>query len=96
MQSTRFTFDRSVSLDEAVMTLDLAVLAAGGLVAPAQVRLQVKHELDRVENALIVIGDREPFDVVVQVFTALLLREIGEGAFTVHSVQKRSTAPATV
>jgi hypothetical protein len=86
MQQVRFQLDQSVSLDEAAMTLNLAKLAAEGLVAPALVRLHVQGEVDRDMHALVVSGSGKAFDVVVRVFTALLTREFGETAFSTQTM----------
>jgi hypothetical protein len=88
MNKVCFQFDRSVPLDDAAMTLNLAKLAAEGLVAPALIRLHVRHETDPGQHGLVISGTGEAFDIVVQVFTALLSREIGEGSFHVRPTRE--------
>ena len=89
----RFEFDRSVPLDEAEMSLHLAIFAVEGLYGQARVRLDAGYHLDEPRNAIIVDGTTEVGAAVVRVFTAFLFREFGEDKFEVGRVGGRpSTA----
>mgnify|MGYP001290197614 CR=1 FL=1 len=85
-----FTFNDGVSLDEALLTLDLARFSAEGLVGQARVQLNVAHRFDAGARTLILEGDGEPLEAVARVYTGLLNREIGESAFRVRPVQTRA------
>lgn len=87
-ESFQFEFTSEVSMDEAAMTLDLARYSAEGLVGQARVRLDVMHHKDEAERVIILEGTGEALDAVVRVYTALLTREFGEGAFMVQKCQE--------
>ncbi len=80
----RFTFSRAADLVEAEATLHLALYASEGLFGSARVRLEFGYQLDASRNAMLVDATTEVGSVVARIFTALLLREIGEGAFEVR------------
>ena len=82
----RFEFDREVALEEAEMSLHLAMFAVEGLFGQARVRLDAGYHLDDPRHAIIVDGSSEVGMAVVRVFTGLSLREFGEESFRVRRV----------
>lgn len=82
--SYRFEFQASVPLEEAEMSLHLAMIALEGLFGRAGVRLDARYGLDSPGCALIVDGSTPLGESLVRVFTALLIREFGDDRFTVH------------
>jgi len=82
----RFTFSSHVPLDEAEATLQLATFAAEGVFGPARVRLDFTYHLDTDHRMVVVDGSKEVGDMVVQLYTGLLLREFGEDAIRVERV----------
>ena len=90
----RFHFASDVSLEEAEMTLHLAMYAVEGLFGAARVRLDVSYYVDEPRRVLIVDGTNEVSAALVRVFANLLLREYGDEAFEVRRVDA-SPAPRT-
>jgi len=82
----RFEMDESVLLSEVEMTLHLAMLAVEGLHGQASVRLEGRYRLDEPGRALLVDASTEVGKSLVRVFTGLLIRELGEDAFSVRRV----------
>jgi len=82
LDSYRFEVDGSVPLDEAEMTLQLAMLALEGLYGQAAVRLDGRYHVDEPCRAIVVDGSTEVGTSLVRVFTALLIREFGEDSFS--------------
>jgi hypothetical protein len=92
MKSTaiRFAFEPTVSLAEAEMSLHLAMFAAEGLVGRVRVRLDATYQVDNARHAIVVDTRNATGRLIVRVFTALLLREIGEHAFYVQRIAQPS------
>ena len=93
----RFQIDPRVPLEEAEMSLHLAMFAVEGLVGQARIRLDVGYYVDEPRRVIIVDGSNEVAGAVVRVFTNLLMREFGEDAFRVErmqSLQHQSQAAA--
>jgi len=80
----RFEFDSEVPLQDAEMSLHLALIATEGLFGRALVRLEAEYELDEDHHVIGVDAGTEVGAVVVRVFTALLIREFGEEAFSIQ------------
>ena len=91
----KFIFDPDVSLAEAEMSLHLAMFAVEGLIGRVRVRLDAKYEVDAIGHAIVVNTGNATGRLIVRVFTALLLREIGEHAFSVTR-HKQHSFPQTV
>lgn len=89
----RFKIDSNVPLDEAEMSLHLAMFAVEGLVGPARIRLDVSYYVDEPRRVIIVDGSNEVAGAVVRVFTNLLLREFGEDSFHAERVRSCQCAP---
>jgi hypothetical protein len=85
----RFELDRKIPLEDAEMSLHLAMIAAEGLFGRARVRLDAGYHADEPRHAIIVDGTTEVGAVVTRVFTALLLREFGEDSFRVRRAELR-------
>lgn len=83
----RFTLDASVQVEEAEMSLHLAMFAVEGLVGAARIRLDVSYHVDEPRRVIIVDGTNDVAGAVVRVFTNLLMREFGEDAFRVERMQ---------
>ena len=86
----QFVFDPDVSLAEAEMSLHLAMFAVEGLIGRARVRLDAEYEIDVIGRAIVVNTNSATGRLIVRVFTALLLREIGEHAFCVQQMDQHS------
>ncbi len=95
MASTfRFKFVPGVSLAEAADTARLSLLAAEGLFGEARVRTESYLDLDQDQAEIRVIGDDPVGPTVSKIFTALISREFGSAAFTVHRDLSGQVAPA--
>lgn len=81
----RFVVKPSVPLDEAELSLQLAILAAEGLFGGARVRMDVGYRLDKSGRTLVVDANTEVGSAVVRMFTAFLTREFGDRAFEVRA-----------
>lgn len=91
----RYTFDRKTPLLDAEMSLHLAMIAIEGLLGQASVHMDASYHVDEPRNVIIVDGTTLVGAAMVRVFTAFLIREFGDSAFTVRRVEAAiSTAPA--
>lgn len=93
MGAIHFVFDRSIPLFEAEMSLHLAMFAVEGLVGQARVRLGVKYILDHAAHAIVIESRNRVSQTVAKVFAGLLLRELGEDAFTVERIANPTHQP---
>lgn len=82
----RFTFDKSVPLLDAEMSLHLAILAAEGLFGEARVRMEAGYHVDQSHRLITVDGTGCVGACIVRIFTAFLIREFGPDAFEVRRV----------
>lgn len=82
----RFTFDDQTSMIEVQLSLFLAIFCAEGLHGRAQVRLDAGFALNEERRACVVDGATPVGRTVARIFTALLMREFGDDAFTVEGV----------
>jgi len=80
----RFSFEPTVALGDAEMSLHLAMFAVEGLIGRVPVRLDARYQLDQPGHAIVVDTGKAAGRMIVRVFTGLLLREFGEDAFCVH------------
>lgn len=85
----RFEFTPTVPLADAELTLQLAMIAAEGLVGKARVCLDASYHVDGPRWAIIVDGTNIVGAIIVRIFVGLLNREFGEDAFAV----RRTTVP---
>lgn len=83
----RFEFERSVPIEEAEMSLHLALFAVEGLFGQARVRLDASYHVDEPRSAIVVDGNTEVGAAVVRVFTSLLLHEFGGDSFSVRRAE---------
>lgn len=90
----RFELERSVPIDEAEMSLHLALFAVEGLFGQARVRLEAAYHVDEPRSAIVLDATTEVGAAVVRVFTSLLLHEFGGDSFHVRRVEPAT--PATV
>ena len=88
----RFVLKPTVPLDEAEMSLQLAILAAQGLLGGACVRMDVGYHLDEAGRTIVVDANTEAGGAVVRMFTEFLTREFGEHRFEVRRVEDPPTA----
>jgi hypothetical protein len=86
----QFVFEPGISLAEAEMSLHLAMFAVEGLIGRVRVRLDAKYHLDETNRTLVIDAHRPAGRMIARVFTGLLLRELGEGAFHVERADERS------
>ena len=84
----QFAFEPGISLAEAEMSLHLAMFAVEGLIGRVRVRLDAKYHLDESNRAIVIDTLRPAGRMIARVFTGLLLREFGEGAFCVERANK--------
>ena len=90
----RFQFSSDVPLEEAEMTLHLAIYAVEGLFGAARVRLDVSYHVDEPRRVIMVDATNEVGAALVRVFANLLLREFGDEALEVRRVDA-GPAPRT-
>jgi len=90
----RFLLKPDVPLDEAEMSLQLAILAAEGLFGGARVRMEAGYRLDEPQRGLLVDANTEVGSAVVRIFTAFLTREFGETRFEVRRIEDSKNAGA--
>lgn len=82
--AVRFQVDDNISLNDAEMSLHLAMFAVEGLFGRARVRLDAEYELNEQDHAIDVDGSTEVGAMIARVFTGLLLREFGEDSFQIQ------------
>lgn len=92
----RFSLDRRVSLDDAEMTLHLAMLAVEGLYGSPRVAMEFRYELHALENAIDVDGETEVGTSVARIFAGLLLRQFGDGGFRIDNIEATCCQPHEV
>lgn len=92
----RFQFAAETPLEEAELTLQLAIFAAEGLFGAARVRLEFGYHVDTSRHAILTDGTTEVGAAVVRVFTGLMLREFGEESFRVEHLNSTPTPPQSV
>jgi hypothetical protein len=92
----RYSFSNDVAVDEAEMTLQLAMFAAEGLFGTAQVRLDFGYHIDVDHRWILIDGSTEVGASVAHIFTGLLLREFGEDSFAVERVHSNQNQPEEV
>jgi len=84
LSTIQFVFEPDVSLAQAEMSLHLAMFAVEGLIGRVRVRLEAKYHLDESNRAIVIDTHGPVGRMIARVFTGLLLREFGEGAFRVE------------
>lgn len=82
----RFQFDSDVSLEDAEMSLHLAMFAVEGLFGRACVRLDAEYAVNEQDRVIEVDASTDVGATIVRVFTGLLLREFGEDSFEIQRV----------
>ena len=82
--AVRFQFYHKISLNDAEMSLHLAMFAVEGLFGRARVRLDAEYELNEQDHVIDVDGSTEVGAMIARVFTGLLLREFGEDSFQIQ------------
>ena len=92
----RFSLARQLSIEEAEMTLHLAMLAAEGLYGSPRVAMELRYELHALENAIEVDGETEVGTSVARIFAGLLLRQFGEGGFRIDNIESTCCQPHEV
>lgn len=99
--ATQFVFEPHVSLADAELSLHLAMFAVEGLAGRARVRMDAKYHVDQEIRAIYIDCGGRVGRMISRVFTGLLLREFGEDAFRLNSVnafpghlQQERTVPA--
>ena len=86
LEAYRYTFDKTLPLQDAIESLYLAIFATEGIHGRAQVLLDAGYALDQRKHTLVVAGGSVVGRTVSQIFTALLSRQFGEGAFRVEPI----------
>lgn len=92
-ESYRFSFQPSVPFAEALLTLQLARIAAEGVYGDWAVRIsQGTQRFDADRRAITLESDTDIGHAIARVFARFLEREFGEDAFTLTR-SGRATAP---
>ena len=91
----RFVFEPQIVLEEAEMTLQLAIFAAEGLFGAARVRLDFGYFVDEPSRTIIVAGTTEVGETIIKIFTGLALREFGEDAFRTRRIEANQNTKAS-
>jgi hypothetical protein len=84
--AVQFVFAPDVSVDDAEMTLHLAMFALEGLTGRVRVRLDARYRVAPDKRSIFVACDNRVARMVVRVFAGLLAREFGEDSFRVDPV----------
>lgn len=87
-EAYRFTFEQRVPITDAIESLYLAIFAAEGIHGRAQVRLDAGYSLDEETRTLTVAAGTPAGQTVSQIFTSLLSRQFGDGAFSVEQASE--------
>jgi len=89
-----YTFPAAVALTSVESTMDLAVLAVESLHGDAQVRLDIRHLLDRAQRKCLVDATSQAGRDLNRIFAGFLMEELGADGFDVERVEKtRSAVP---
>jgi hypothetical protein len=93
----RFAFPPAFPFEEAESALLVARVAAEGILGEARVRLDDRHAIDPGARVIDVDASTSTGDVIVGVFTALLVCEFGDQAFQVERIAEvAGTRPRAV
>jgi hypothetical protein len=84
----RYSFPSEVALNDVVSTMELAVLAVGSLHGDAQVRLDIRHFLDRAKRKCLVDATSQVGRDFNRIFAGFLMEEYGADGFEVERVEK--------
>lgn len=84
----RYAFDEETSMIEVRDSLFLAIFCAEGLHGAARVRMDVGFCLREKQQACVVDAATPVGRTVAQIFTALILRQFGDDAFTVERLDE--------
>ena len=87
----RFSFDQHVPIEDAEMTLHLAMLAAEGLFGKPRVAMEFRYEIQPFDNVIDIDGESEVGVAVARIFAGLLLREFGDSAFRITNLPSRES-----
>lgn len=88
----RFSFDQHVPIEDAEMTLHLAMLAAEGLFGKPRVAMEFRYEIQPFDAYLDVDGDSEVGVTIARIFAGLLLREFGDSAFRITNIPSHAAS----
>ena len=83
MDTYRFWLSPEVDLAEAEDTLRLSMFAAEGIYGAARVLLAVRYEVALSRRTILIDATTKEGLSVAQIFSALALREFGEGSMVV-------------
>lgn len=92
----RFTFDETVPLEDAELSLQLAVIAAAGLYGESRVRMELAYDAQESARTIVIARNGEIDSAAVRIFTAFLTREFGDDAFSVRCEASRRSTPQEV
>ena len=79
-----WTVSESANMDDAEETLIVSAIAAEGLYGRARVRIDGDFTVDHAQRACTVNADTKVGRSIAQIFTELLILEIGEDKFKVN------------
>ena len=88
----RYSFLEKVPVQSVEETLHLAVLSAENLHGQPRVRLDASYFFDAETRECVIEAGTDVGNDIVRLFTGFLIREFGEDAFQVRSVDITSTS----
>ena len=88
MQVCRFKMKKHVSRDELEKIITFAIISAECTYGQARVRLNASYLA--IDSKAVIDVSSEVGEHIAQIFTGLLIREIGEEEFTVERITKDS------
>lgn len=91
----RFKFDPSVPLEEAELTLQLALVAAEGLYGEARLRVDGGYFVNEDRRTISVDASTTVGQSIVNIYSGFLMREYGSDAFKVSRDCRRGDQAAS-
>ena len=82
----RYRFAENVDVEDAEGTLQLAILAAQGILGEARVRMDCTYSIDPSIRAIIVDASTPVGQVISSIFTSFAMLEFGRDAVNVRPV----------
>jgi hypothetical protein len=92
VQGYRYKFLSSAALQEAEMTLLLALLAAEGLHGESRVRMDAAYAVDKDLFSIAVDTSTAVGDDIANIFTAFIAKELGQNKFFVRRLEQEGQA----
>lgn len=84
----RYVFEQETSFEDALATLDLALIAVESLHGEARSRMDAKFVNDQPGRSIVIDASTPVGQALNEVFVGYARREFGEGAFRVERVDR--------